>query len=139
MKKFTKILAVVMLVLMVAMTFASCGIFSLNTEKMAKRLDRKGYQVSSGEEDGIEFVYARGDADGYDDFFEAATFENKDDAKEAYDDIKDGWADMADEFAEAGVKITYGKSGNTVYYGTVKAVKAALGFPSNLFVFAKKK
>ena len=134
MKKFTKILAVVMLVAMVAMTFASCGIFSLNLDKMGDRLEKKGYEVDFDEYDGDEYIYAYKDDD---DFFEACTFKNKDDAKEAYDDIKSDWDEVM-EYVD-GEKYTYGKSGNTVYYGSVKAVKAALGFPSNLFVFAKKK
>ena len=136
MKKFTKILAVVMLVAMVAMMFASCGLVSLKFDKVEDRLEKKDYEVYTMEYDGQEMLSASNDDDEY---FMAVTFEDKDDAKEAYDELKDEWEEIAEAADEEGFKVTYGKSGNTVYYGTVKAVKAALGFPSNLFVFAKKK
>ena len=58
MKRITKILAVCMLVVMVAMTFASCGIFSLNFEKVEARLEKKGYEVFTRERDGRQDLVA---------------------------------------------------------------------------------
>ena len=43
MKKLTKILAVCMLLVIVAMSFASCGLIGMDLEKMADRLEDKDY------------------------------------------------------------------------------------------------
>ena len=134
MKRITKILAVCMLVVMVAMTFASCGIFSLNFEKVEARLEKKGYEVFTRERDGRQDLVAWGDDEN---FINASTFATNDEAKEYYSDLKNDWEDLSEEYKEKGLKVTYGKSGKTLYFGTVDAVKTALGFPSSLFVFAK--
>ena len=56
------------------------------------------------------------------------------DAIEAYENAKDNWDDFSED-AEDG--LTYGKQGSVIYIGTVDAVKDALSFPANLFVFEK--
>lgn len=134
MKKFAKILAVVMLVAIVAMTFASCGLFGLDLDKVEDRLDKKDYEVRSYSYDGNTYLNAYDDDDNV---FIAVEYDDKDDAKDAYDELKENWDDMAEEAEEEDLKVTYGKKGNVVYYGTVKGVKDALGFPSNLLVFKK--
>lgn len=134
MKKIAKILAVVMLVAVVAMSFASCGLFGLDLDKVEDRLDKKDYDVESYSFDGVTYLFAENDDD---EAFSATEYETTDDAKEALEDLKDNWDDMKEFAEEEDLKITYGRKGKVVYYGTVKGVKAALGFPSNLLVFAK--
>lgn len=134
MKKFAKILAAVMLVAIVAMTFTSCGLFGLDLNKIEDRLDKKDYEVESYSYDGNTRLSAYDDDDNV---FIAVEFDDKDDAKDAYDELKENWDDMVEDAKEEDLEVTYGKNGNVVYYGTVKGVKDALGFPSNLLVFKK--
>ena len=134
MKKFAKILAVCMLAVFMVMTFASCGLFGLDLDKVEDRLDKKDYEVGSYSFDGNTYLNAYDDDDNV---FIAVEYDDKDDAKDAYDELKENWDDMAEEAEEEDLKVTYGKKGNVVYYGTVKGVKDALGFPSNLLVFKK--
>lgn len=134
MKKFAKILAVCMLVMIVAMSFASCGLFGLDLDKVEDRLEDKGYNVQSYSYDGETYLMAYNDDD---EAFMAVEYDDADDADEAYEELKDEWDDMREEAEEEDADPTYGKKGNVVYYGTVKGVKDALGFPSNLLVFKK--
>jgi hypothetical protein len=164
MKKFAKILAAVMLVAIVAMTFASCGLFGLDLEKVEDRLEDKDYKVyyvddlentdDMGfeelgalmsisfmfEEFGIDETPVAGlmgsSEDDEENAFFAAEFESASDASDAYDSLKDAWDEYTED-ADDDVKVTYGKSGKVVYFGTVQGVKDALGFPSNLLVFKK--
>ena len=134
MKKFAKILAVCMLVMIVAMSFASCGLFGVDIDKAEDRLEDKGYEVdcySWGDEKTLWAIKG-------DDCVSITEYEDSDDAEEAYDDIMDNWDEFSETGAEQGfTDITCNKQGNVVYYGTVKGVKDALGFPANLFVFEK--
>lgn len=45
MKKFTKIIAFCLLIAIVSMTFASCGLFGMNFMLQEKKLESKGYTV----------------------------------------------------------------------------------------------
>ena len=164
MKKFAKILAVCMLAVFMVMTFASCGLFGIDLEKAADRLEDKDYKVyyvddlentddmdfeelgalmALGfmfEEFGIDETPVAGLMGSLEDdeenAFFAAEFESASDASDAYDSLKDAWDEYTED-ADDDVKVTYGKSGKVVYFGTVKGVKDALGFPSNLLVFKK--
>lgn len=136
MKKIVKILALCMLIIMVAMTFASCGLFSLDFDNVEERLEKKGYVVDTKEYRDDEMLIAYNDNDEY---FRAITFKNKDDAKEAYKELKAGWGDVLDDAADIEKKVTYARKGCTVYYGTVQGVKDALYFPAKIFVFSKKR
>ena len=153
MKKFAKILAAVMLVAIVAMTFASCGLFGLNLEKAEDRLEDENYQVYHYkdyddadyytqmmvaymfEELGIddEPSAVLGGTKG-DEAFYAVKFKKSSEANDAYKNAKKNWDDFSED-AEG--DLTYGKQGNVIYFGSVDAVKTALGFPSNIFVFEK--
>lgn len=134
MKKIAKILAVCMLAVFMVMTFASCGLFGLDLDKVEDRLEDKDYTVSDYSIGGNSYLNAFDDDDNV---FIAVEYEDADEAKDAYDEIKDNWDNISVEAEEDGLKATYGKKGNVVYYGTVKGVKDALGFPSNLLVFKK--
>ena len=180
MKKFAKILAVCMLVVMVAMTFTSCGLFGLNLKSAAKKLDKAGYKTFYLSEDDIKEIQKNDDISLEDErvdalfaaklllnsFFEfkvndiapvelifaisgedkkplddnatiiysfcAYEFESRDDAKEVFEAMEENFD--TDNLDHA---FTYGMRGKVVYFGSVDAVKTALGFPANLFVKAK--
>ena len=132
MKKFTKILAVVMLVLMVAMTFASCGVLSIDLEKVAKRLEKKDYIFELEYYEDEAALYACDEDE--EEFIQIIKYETIDDAKEGFDEMKEGFEEAKDYYD---TDLTYGRKGKVVYAGTVKAVKDAFGFPANLLVFKK--
>lgn len=160
MKRFIKILALCMLVVMVAMMFASCGLLGGNISKMKSRLKDKDYMVASVSSDneiegvvesmfneyGFEvanempekMLVAQGD-DGYgDDVLVLYEFENAIKALQAYNnDYKDAIKAACDELKDEGLDPTYGISGKIIYLGTVDACKIAFGFPMNLFIKEK--
>ena len=145
MKRFTKIIAVCLLVIMVIMTFASCGIFSLNLEKVAKRLISKDYSVnilSSGNEFDLTVLIleieapeimlsaSKGDDDVH--CFVAFKFKNIDDAKSSFDKIENFIIDSSynDDYICK-------RQGKVIYGGTRQGVKDALCFPMNLYFSLK--
>ena len=153
MKKFAKILTVVMLIAIVAMTFASCGLFSLDLGDVEDRLEDEDYTVyhykkydkaDSYTKYMVEYIFEELDIDaepvavlgGYknDDFFYAVELDGFFDAISAYESAKDNWDDFSED---ADGELTFGKQGSVLYIGTVDAVKDALSFPANLFVFEK--
>ena len=76
--------------------------------------------------------------------FYAMTFESKTAAKEAFAILEPELEYFVEEYNENADKnkvekkdFTWERNGNVVYFGTVDAVKTALGTPFNLFVFAK--
>ena len=131
MKKFTKILAVCMLVVMVAMTFASCGVLSIDLYKSAEKLAKKDYYCEISNDDGELWLEAEED-DG-DNWVEIIKFDSVDDANDYLEEIEDEMNYYGDHEED----VTYGRKGKVVYWGTVDAVKDALGFPANLFITKK--
>ena len=135
MKKFAKIFVVCMLLLALTFSFASCGIFGLDLDDIEERLEDKDYDVQSYSYGGYTYLYAESDDD---EIFYAIEYDDEDDAEEDYEDFLDDWDDTKEDAEEEGYnKLTYGKKGNVIYYGTVQGVKDALGFPMSLFVFKK--
>ena len=137
MKKFSKILAVCLLVVMVAMTFTSCGLFSLNLEKVTGRLMDKGYSIyAMSDEDELKYITEALDieepkilysASKDDERFLAVEFEKASDAKDAFDALEEHVKDMGED-------TICKRQGKVVYGGTEQALKDALGFPANLFL-----
>ena len=142
MKRITKILAVCMLVIMVAMTFTSCGLFSLNLEKVAKRLAKEDYIVIMSQNEDLldsfayevvdiddpEFLLVAISEDG-NEAFVSIEFETFADAKDALDDFE---KELEDDIEEE--NLILGRRGKVVYIGNEDIVKEALGFPANLLV-----
>ena len=150
MKKFTKILALCMLVIMVSLTFASCGLFGPKISKLKENLKDDDYYAYTGDGEDIEYYvasvlgtklsktpdrYLRAEhEDNNDEFLYALSYKKTSDAKKTYDDLED-WAE---DFGKASDEdITWGRIGKVVYIGTVDAVKTAFGFPYSLFIKAK--
>ena len=161
MKKFAKIVAICLLAIMVTTMFASCNLLvgDIDLKKTADKLEDAGYEVYyikdvSGiddfdfealgvlygaaymldelgiDEDPVSILITSDDDEG----FWAFAFEDEDDANDAYEDLEETWEEYS---KNSNTDTTYGKSGNIIYFGTVKGTKDALGFPANLLVFAK--
>ena len=124
MKKFTKIIAVTMLVAFVALAFSSCGLFGMDMFKVAERLSKKGYAFEIESENGQMYVEAYDEDE--EDYFEAIKFESKSDVEDFVENELENTEWDSDE--------TYGVKGKVVYWGTVQGVKDALGFPANILV-----
>lgn len=127
MKKLIKILTSCMLILIVAVTFASCGLLSLNLDKVENRLEKKDYTVYThfDEDDEVEYKYQLSAVDEDGDFFNAFEYKTVADAKDALDELENSSIDD---------RVVLNRKGKVVYYGTAKGVKDALGFPASLFV-----
>ena len=159
MKKFTRILALCLLMCIVVATFSSCAFFKPSNpdamadklepdfitemkhenalkeiQKMIGNLHEKGY-FSSSQYRIYHGTYYIEIYDNYTDerVFCASVEPNTIYAKAYLKVIKRDWKNMY-EFEDAA---TYGRKGTLVYYGNVKIVKDALGFPANIFVFRK--
>ena len=68
-------------------------------------------------------------------YFYAFEFADKRTANDAYSQLEDNYDDLKSKNDLN--YCTYGKKGNVVYFGTVDAVKDALGRPASLFVREK--
>lgn len=127
MKKFTKILALTLVLIMSVALFASCAAPNKDPEKAKEALEEAGYTVIYADGEladlsatilGIDKVDALISASKGDDAVEIIYFEDAAAADEFYDEVK--------EAAEnAGTTVEVKKSGNMVYYGTNAALKAA--------------
>ena len=144
MKKFTRILALCMLVIMVAMTFSSCGVLTLNFTVARVRLEAKGYEVEVTDPDEIDdesdeifgetpekILKASKD----DENISIYKFDSSKDAKDAKENLEEFREDYSDDASEDFVCVTRGK---LLICGTEQGVKDALGFPGNLFVSLSK-
>lgn len=105
MKTVAKILIVCTLLLGITLSFASCGLFGLNLEKLEDKLEDKGYEAelytddelksflktsffaSTIESDKVNSILVASDAKELETFI-AVEFESKDDAKKAYEDLE---------------------------------------------------
>ena len=117
MKRILSLALVCVLLLGCVFALASCGGPNKDPEKAVKALEDAEYQVMDMTKDGIGVVAAMNG----DDVVYIYYCENADDAKEAYDEAKEGLEELGEE-AE-GYKV--GKSGKVVYMGTKAAIKAA--------------
>ncbi len=136
-KTFLRLIAATLLVCMMVLAFAACTPKpQLDLEKAAANLEEAGYYVMS---DGESSLMASKDDDG----LFITVYEDKDAAKEAYDELKDNLDKSIDELKEAikeaegeekdelkkdlenAKDLVVGKSGTTVWYGTKAAIKAS--------------
>ena len=149
MKKFTRILALCMLVIMVAMTFSSCGVLTLNFTVARVRLEAKGYEVEVTDPDEIDdesdeatslvflsLIFGETPekilkASKDDENISICKFDSSKDAKDAKENLEEFREDYSDDASEDFVYVTRGK---LLIIGTEQGVKDALGFPGSLFV-----
>ena len=127
MKKFTKILALTLVLMMSVALFASCAAPNKDPEKAKEALEKAEYEVIYADEElaelaagmlGVEKVTALISASKGDDAIEIFYFEDAAAANDAFDTVKE----MAEK---AGTTAEVKKSGNMIYYGTPAAIKAA--------------
>ena len=132
MKKFTKILALTLVLVMSVVMLASCGGPNADPEKAAKALEDNDYTVRSDKTlvpmisalIGIEDLETVVTAGKIDDEFDGITifyFEDKDAANDAWEKVEKYFEDEVDEDAKWTVK----KSGAMIYAGSEAAIKAA--------------
>ena len=152
-----------MLLLSMTLSFVSCGkIGYLDLDKVAERLEDEDYLVEAVTNEyyvyyalNVMFPYVELDErpeevlsalpknEGNDVFY-ALRFEDADIAKEAYAVLEPEIEYFVEEYNENLEKededtksFTWARKGDVVYFGTVDAVKDALGMPASLFVFGK--
>ena len=136
MKKFVKILALYMLVVMVAMTFASCGIFNnlfgkeeqereFSLESAQEYLDDNGYFAWIEENEECRILTA---GNGNDELFYAYEYETEAIAEEKYTQcVEYDFVEIKQNASEQGIEIDYGRYENIIYYGTPNAIDIAFG------------
>ena len=147
MKKLLKSLLAVMLIAMMAFSFASCGV-AKTPEKAEKKLEKAGYEVEIiDDEDALAYYAERYDLEKGDiecileaekdsDYVLIIYCANRKAAKKIHDEYKKEFDEMKEEIKKlSGTekelaeeyldKLDYGKSGKVVYSGTKKGVKAA--------------
>lgn len=132
MKKFTKILALTLVLVMSVVMLASCGGPNADPDKAVDALKDNGYEASQDKRMvpvlsaliGIEKLESVVSAVKADDEFDAITifyFEDKAAANDAWDKVEDYINDEIDDDADWIVK----KSGAMIYAGSKDAIKAA--------------
>ena len=167
MKKFAKILVVSMLLFAVTLSFASCGVIKeklglgFTMEKLQEKLKDEGYVVETVTNEyyvfyqlNVLFPYVELDErpeeimtafqEKGNDVFYALKFEDKEIAEEAFAVLEPEIEYFIEEYNENLEKLekdamdfTWKRKGDIIYFGTVDAVKAAIGLPGSLFVFKK--
>ena len=144
MKKFTKILALTLVVIMSVMVLASCAVPAKDPEKAKEALEDNDYEVRLIDDkklldDGVEAQLTAYNDD--EEYIIIVWYKDAKDAKEAYDDLKEELADAKDDlkdekddmdeddYKEAKEKLdkmVVGKSGKMFWYASSKAaVRAA--------------
>lgn len=128
MKKFTKILALTLVLIMSVAMFASCAAPNKDPKAAAEALEDNGYKVVlfEGEDEtylveltfDIEKVTAAISASKGDDVVEIFYFEDADAADAAFENVEK-------KAQDAGTTAKVHKSGSMIYYGTAAALKAA--------------
>lgn len=144
MKKFTKIMALTLIVIMSVMTLAACAKPAKDPEDAKKALEDNGYTVVLIDEealleDDMEAALSAYSKDEKD-FIAIVWYKDSDAAKKAYDEAKDELQDLKDELEKNKDELgddykesketldnyVVGKSGNMVWTASSKdAVKAA--------------
>lgn len=140
MKTVAKILIVCTLLLGITLSFASCGLFGLNLEKLEDKLEDKGYEAelytddeiksflktspfaSSIESDKVNSVLVASNLKELETFI-AVEFESKDDAKKAYEDLESALENL-EKLSK--VDLELGMKGAVVYLGTATIVDDAI-------------
>ena len=127
MKKFARILCVMLVAVMLVCTLASCIAPKGDPDKAEKALEKEGYTVTVIDSaavlpDGVEAYLSafKGDEGVMIYYFESAK-----DAKEYWKDHEDDIKEMKEEAKEEGEKLVVKKVGKMIWVGTPKAVKAA--------------
>ena len=126
MKKFTRILALTLVLIMSVALFASCAAPNKDPEKAKEALEKNDYEVLLVDK-GLDALYK-----GLEAYLVAADeedenglmvyyFESADAANEAWDDMQDEIEEMKKEEEDLIAK----KSGKMIYIGTKDAIKAA--------------
>ena len=126
MKKFTRILALTLVLIMSVALFASCAAPNKDPEKAKEALEKNDYEVLLVDK-GLDALYK-----GLEAYLAAADeedenglmvyyFESADAANEAWDDMQDEIEEMKKEEEDLIAK----KSGKMIYIGTKDAIKAA--------------
>ena len=128
MKKFTKILALTLVLVMSVVMLASCGGPNADPEKAAKALEDAEYDVDDSKLlaptissllgiKGVETVVF---GEKKDEGITILYFEDKDAANEAWEKVEKYVDDM-----ESDLDLILKKSGKMIYFGTEAAIKAA--------------
>ena len=129
MKKFTKILALTLVLIMSVTLLASCAAPNKDPEKAKEALEENDYEVlltdisilgAFAPYDGLEYSLVAGTKDGEEGLV-VYYFEDADAANEAWDDIEDEIEEAKEEEPDLIAK----KSGSMIYFGTKAAIKAA--------------
>ena len=127
MKKFTRILALTLVLIMSVALFASCAAPNKDPKKAKEALEKAEYEVMfvDGELADLAAAFLEVDkvdamisATKGDDAIEIIYFDDAAAAKEFFDVVKKAAED-------AGTTAKVQRSGNMVYYGTPAAIKAA--------------
>lgn len=129
MKKFTKILALTLVLVMSVVLLASCAAPNKDPEKAKAALEENGYKVVLVDKTaGLIYEDLDVQITAFDDDDNAIFiyyFKNKDAANDAWDDIEKEIEELKEEAKEEDVEIVAKKSGTMIYFGTKDAVKAA--------------
>lgn len=126
MKKFTRILALTLVLIMSVALFASCAAPNKDPEKAKEALEKNDYEVLLVDKDldalykGLEAYLVAADEEDENGLM-VYYFESADAANEAWDDMQDEIEEMKKEEEDLVSK----KSGKMIYIGTKDAIKAA--------------
>ncbi len=123
MKTFARVLSLALVAVLLCSALIACGKPAKDPKKAVENLKDAGYEASSMEVGGITVV--TGASEDGKDYVTITYYENKDDAKKAYDEGKEAFDELKEAAKEADIDLVYGKSGKMVYYGTKAGVKAA--------------
>jgi len=133
MKNVLRLVALSLVLVVMLGSLASCGGPNADPEKAEEALDDAGYAVTLDKTiqpglyklagvDGVDCVVSAVNLDEDDaGFITIIYFDEAEDAKEAFDHIKDEAEDKMEKYEDYVCK----KSGKMIYYGTKNAVKAA--------------
>ena len=130
MKKFTRILALTLVLVMTVAMFASCAAPNKDPKKAKEALEENDYKVTLIDGTLAEAMYKGLDSyiAAYKDEDNAVViyyFDDKDTANEAWEDIEKDVEELKEEVKEKDVEIVAKKSGKMIYFGSKDAVKAA--------------
>ena len=129
MKKFTKIIALTLVLIMSLAILTSCAVPNKAPEKAMKALEKNGYDatlidgvIAANQFKGCEYYIIAGDEN--DNTLLVYYFRDKNFANEAWDSLDEDAAKAKLEVSED-IDIVMKKSGKMIYFGTKDAVKAA--------------
>ena len=126
MKKFTKILALTLVLIMSVALFASCAAPNKDPEKAKEALEKADYEVLRLDEgldvlyEGLEAYLMAEDEDGEEGII-IYYFKDSATAKDAWEEVEKEVEEMKEEEPDLIAKL----SGKMIYIGTKDAIKAA--------------